>query len=61
MTKAVIISARPIRMPGSIPAANRPPTEMSRWAPMMIITVEGGMMAPMIELDAVTAAENALP
>lgn len=59
MTPAVTIKATPIRMPGMIPPANKPPIDIWSCPPMMMATVLGGMIAPITALEAVTAAENA--
>ena len=50
----------PTRIPGTRPAANRPPTEIWSWPPTMISGMLGGMIAPMTALAPVTAAEKAL-
>ena len=45
-----------MRMPGTTPPMKRPPTEAPVTSEKKTITRLGGMMGPMMEADAVTAA-----
>ena len=50
------MSARPLKIPGKMPAANNPPIEMPETIPIMIKSIEGGM----IEAVAPDAAKRAV-
>ncbi len=54
----ITISEIPTRSPGTIPAANNPPTDTFITKAYRIMMPEGGMIGPITEETAVIAAEN---
>ena len=56
---ATTMSANPIRRPGTSPAINRSPMDVSAMEPYTTKVMEGGMMTPMAPAAAINAAENA--
>lgn len=56
MMEAITISPRPIRMPGTMPDRKSPPMETLAVTPNMTMVMLGGMIGPINEEEAVTAA-----
>ena len=58
MKRSITIIISPSIRPGTAPAMNSLPMDSSAITPKMTIGIDGGMMGPMVEDAAVTAAEK---